>query len=399
MWRSRRRRLCRCLSSMKISLYIHIPFCVRKCLYCDFLSGPDTSRVRFSYVDALIREIGLYKNNADWEVISIFFGGGTPSILEEGLISKILSAVKGTFKLAKDCEITIEVNPGTANKARVIEYKEAGINRLSIGLQSANNEHLKTLGRIHTVEEFKTTYDEAVRAGFDNINVDLMSGIPGQTVDDHVKNLEYLLSLDPVPKHISSYGLIIEEGTPFYSMYGEDAKGKCEKKLPAEEEERKMYYITDDILTKAHFHRYEISNYALPGFESRHNKVYWERGNYLGLGLGSSSMVENVRWKNTEDMDEYLSLMQNDEAPIIKEKHVLSIEEQMEEFMFLGLRMMKGVSVSEFERTFGCPFLSEYRKAVDKYTGLKLLDFDGDTIRLTKAGIDVSNTVMSEFIL
>lgn len=395
---------------MKISIYIHIPFCVRKCLYCDFLSGPAPSAVRTLYIAALCKEIRLRSRDFDQSkhtVTSIFFGGGTPSSISGKDIQTILSTVKECFTLEKDCEISIEVNPGTEdleNKFRI--YKEAGINRMSIGLQSANDEELRILGRIHNTKDFIDTYNAAVSTEFKNINVDLISGIPGQTVDKFEENLKFLLGLTPPPTHISVYGLIIEEGTEFYRMYGTPEKPSADREgdnskpcLPSEEDERLMYRRTKSILEEKGYHRYEISNYALPGYECRHNCVYWKRGNYLGIGLGASGMINNVRYKNLSDMDLYLKAIEDEILPYDdNETENLNINDMMAEFMFLGLRMTEGVSIKEFENTFSKQFPKEYEDVVNKYTAMGFLTKKDDRVMLTEDGIDVSNAIMSEFL-
>lgn len=379
---------------MKISLYVHIPFCKRKCLYCDFLSGPYDDKVRSLYVDALLREIAVrFAGYLEYEVISIFFGGGTPSVLSDNDINRIMSQIRSCYNVGENCEVSMEVNPGTVSTVEQFRgYLDSGINRLSFGLQSAVDSELETLGRIHDRKTFLNGYKMAVQAGFTNINVDLMSGIPNQTTESLSSSLRFVSSLSPKPTHLSVYGLIVEEGTPFYDRYGENKP--FEGELPSEEEEREMYKITGDFLTKAGYHRYEISNYALPGYECSHNKVYWKRGNYLGLGLGASSMVDNARWKNTSSMDEYIGNI----PPLDVEYEVLDEKNRMEEYMFLGLRMMEGISISEFEKSFGRKFPKEYAEVVNKYVKLGLLRVqDNDIVMLTEWGIDVSNVIFADF--
>ena len=337
------------------------------------------------YVDALCNEIKEKASSyTQYDVISVFFGGGTPSIMTGNDILKIMSVIKSEYSLVEDCEISMEVNPGTIgeNETKLDAYKRAGINRLSIGLQSANDNELKMLGRIHDVDAFEDTYDKAILAGFKNLNVDLISGLPGQKVEDFKKSLEYVLNLEPQPKHISAYSLIIEEGTPFYDMYGEKCENEddnaennmdytqIESELCSEDSDREIYKITKDILGKHGYHRYEISNYSKEGYECRHNKVYWQRGNYLGFGVGSSSLVENIRWKNQDDVYEYINA--NGMTSVI-ETEKLSIKEQMEEFMFLGLRMMKGVSEKDFRNYFGQGFPKEYKDIINKYVSMGLM--------------------------
>ncbi len=384
-----------------LSIYIHIPFCVRKCLYCDFLSSPADRQLKERYVEALCREMILASPEyRDFQVVSVFVGGGTPSLLEIGGMEAILTTLKKSFSLAPDCEITIEANPGTVTGEKLRAYQDMGINRLSIGLQSANDEELKSLGRIHDYRTFEETYMLAVSAGFDRINVDLMSAIPLQTKDSYERTLRTVLGLTPPPAHISAYSLIVEEGTPFYEQTPE---------LPDEDEEREMYRMTDVILREAGYHRYEISNYAKEKAECRHNKVYWQRGNYLGFGIGSASLVRNVRWKNQSDIESYVNQLREAVLPealssLREEVTVLSKEEQMEEFMFLGLRMMRGVYEEDFYRQFGKRFDEVYPGVIEKHVKLGLLvaEHHPDThfvhLYLTEKGIDVSNQVFVDFM-
>lgn len=378
-----------------LSIYIHIPFCVQKCLYCDFLSAPAPEEVKQRYVKSLVREIKRKSPEfARYEVITVFIGGGTPSILQEEWMRILLEAVYESYRVRKDAEITIEVNPGTVTPKKLRAYHDMGINRLSIGLQSAINEELKLLGRIHTAEDFFTTYDYAVKTGFNNINVDLMFSIPSQNVESCVKTLDRVLALEPKPAHISSYSLIIEEGTPFY----EDTPA-----LPDEEEDRALYKITGDILKKNGYHRYEISNYAMEGCECRHNKVYWKRGEYIGFGIGAASLIDNSRFNNIRDINDYIRRIE--EGKEVRENvETLSVEEQMEEFMFLGLRLTEGVSYSEFEAYFGKTVDEVYPGVAEKLEKQKLLICSCDKekrkkIRLSELGLDVSNVAMAEFLL
>ena len=284
-----------------LSLYLHIPFCVRKCLYCDFLSGSQSADMQEQYVEALCREIQeTSPEYREYQVVSVFIGGGTPSVLLPEQTIRIMETLKSCFILTNTCEISMEMNPGTVTPEKMNVYRACGINRISIGLQSANDGELKALGRIHTYADFLKAYEMAVEAGFTNINVDLMSAIPEQTLKSYQETLQKVLALQPQPVHISAYSLIVEEGTPFYEQ---------ELNLPDEETERRMYEITDDILRKAGYHRYEISNYAKAGKECVHNKVYWQRGNYLGLGIGSASLIQNVRFHNVTDIWSYVNLM------------------------------------------------------------------------------------------
>lgn len=384
-----------------LSIYLHIPFCVRKCYYCDFLSVPAEEAVWKRYVDCLITEIQAEAPKyTDYEVQTLFIGGGTPSLLTTELITKLLVCVKGCFDLAEGAEITIEVNPGTVNEQKLMAYRACGINRLSIGLQSAQNKELQLLGRIHTYETFEKTYYDAIKFGFNNINIDLMSAIPGQTVQSYRDTLQRVLSLSPQPSHISAYSLIIEEGTPFFENTPD---------LPDEEADREMYKITDDILKECGFARYEISNYAKSGYACRHNIVYWRRGDYVGFGIGAASLVCNVRFCNESDLDVYMAGWEqyrhsNKKPDLVRDKQELSINGQIEEFMFLGLRMTEGVSIEGFEALFGKSIYEVYPGIIERLLGQELLVLkegtnDNDTrLALSSFGLDVSNVVMAEFL-
>lgn len=378
----------------ELELYIHIPFCVKKCAYCDFLSEPGDEKAIEIYVEALLREIRAYRMlSAGYVVTTVFLGGGTPSILSGNQTERIMEALRNVFEMASDAEISMEANPGTVTREKLEKYKRAGINRISFGLQSTNNEELKLLGRIHTYEAFLESYQLARECGFVNINVDLISAIPKQTLESWETSLKQIIELNP--EHISAYSLIIEEGTLFAKLYGEGTDG--EKELPDEEAEREMYHSTELILKAAGYHRYEISNYAKPGKECRHNLGYWERKNYLGIGLGSSSLIDNMRYKNTENMHHYLQ--HADTLTLLQEeKQVLSKTEQMEEFVFLGLRKMEGISKGKFEKIFGAAIEVYYGKNIQRLKKDKFLIEEGDYLRLTQRGIDISNYVFAEFL-
>ena len=370
-----------------MEIYIHIPFCIRKCDYCDFLSGPSGPEEQADYVQALLREIQAVEEGEGRSVSSIFIGGGTPSVLDERLLGDILREIRNRFKMEEDAEITIEVNPGTANIGKLQAYREMGINRLSIGLQSPEDRELKILGRIHNYGQFLETYQEARTVGFDNINIDLMSAIPDQTYEGWVKNLRTVAELEP--EHISAYSLIVEEGTPFAAR---------KLNLPDEDTEYNMYEATVQILKEYGFEQYEISNYARKGRECRHNVGYWTRQDYLGFGLGASSLYGKERFANTADMKKYLENSKNPEK--IREKEPsLTREDEMAEFMFLGLRMTKGISKADFQRCFGCTIESVYGEVLEKYESMELLLEKGGRIFLSREGIHVSNSIMAEFLL
>ena len=370
-----------------MEIYIHIPFCIRKCDYCDFLSGPSGPKEQADYVQALLREIQAVEEGEGRSVSSIFIGGGTPSVLDERLLGDILKEIRNRFKIEECAEITIEVNPGTANIGKLQAYREMGINRLSIGLQSPQDRELKILGRIHNYEQFLETYQEARTVGFDNINIDLMSAIPDQTYEGWVKNLRTVAELEP--EHISAYSLIVEEGTPFAAR---------KLNLPDEDTEYNMYEATAQILKEYGFEQYEISNYARKGRECRHNVGYWTRQDYLGFGLGASSLYGKERFANTTDMKKYLENSKNPEK--IREKEPsLTREDEMAEFMFLGLRMTKGISKADFQRCFGCTIESVYGEVLEKYESMELLLEKDGRIFLSREGIHVSNSIMAEFLL
>ena len=362
-----------------LGIYIHIPFCVRKCKYCDFLSGPAGKDVQKKYVEMLLEEIERYQEMMqNSHTDTVFFGGGTPSILDGEDIVRIMEKLYAAGNISETAEISIEANPGTVTEEKLLLWKKAGINRISFGLQSADNDELKCLGRIHTWEAFEENYHLARKCGFENINVDLMSALPGQTVETWKKTMEKVVLLKP--EHISAYSLIIEEGTPFYDAYADHPE-----LLPTEEEEREMYYETKAFLSSKGYERYEISNYAKPDYECRHNLSYWERVDYLGLGLGAASLLGNVRKSNQTELSEYLKGNFKGEEERLSEVNV------MEEYFFLGLRKMQGVD--------WMPYRAQYEKTVQKLVAEGLIEQDGDYIRLTELGIDVSNYVLAEFLI
>ena len=383
------------MNKKELELYIHIPFCVRKCSYCDFLSAPATEQTREAYMAALFAEIGgRAKDYSDRTVTSIFIGGGTPSLLSGEQIGQLMDRIREQFAMAQDAEITMEVNPGTASAEKLRNFYTAGINRLSIGMQSAQAEELKNLGRIHDFEGFCQVYREAVEAGFTNINVDVMSGLPGQTLESLRDTLGKLLALRPMPQHVSAYSLIVEEGTPFARM-----AERGELQLPEEDTERAMYEETREILAKYGFHRYEISNYAREGYECLHNVGYWIRRDYLGFGIGAASLVDNVRFQNGRDLITYLENPQD----CREEEQVLTEQEQMEETMFLGLRLIRGISYEQFEKQYGRSLPEVYGPVITQNIADGLLqeytEESGERfLTLTEKGLDVSNYVMAQFL-
>ena len=382
------------MNQEELELYVHIPFCVKKCSYCDFLSAPATEQTKEAYMAALFAEIGgRAKDYKDRIVTSVFIGGGTPSLLSGDSIRQLMEHIREGFSLAPDAEITMEVNPGTVTAEKLTAFYGAGINRLSIGMQSAQEQELKILGRIHDFDGFCQVYREAVEAGFTNINVDVMSGLPGQTLASYKDTLGKVLRLEPMPQHISAYSLIVEEGTPFAAM-----ADRGELPLPEEDTERAMYEETIEVLAGYGFHRYEISNYALDGYECRHNVGYWIRRDYLGFGIGAASLIGNVRFQNGRDLNAYLA------HPLAcrEEQQSLTTQEQMEETMFLGLRLIRGVSYPEFARCYGQTLEEVYGEVISRNVADGLLtvreDETGRRLTLTGRGLDVSNYVMAQFL-
>lgn len=380
------------MNRKSLGIYIHIPFCMQKCLYCDFVSGPSSIEIKRNYVNYLLKEIEacIYGNKSGSEYIvdTIFIGGGTPSVLDADWIEEILCKLKEWFEISDDCECTIEVNPGTVDFTKLEKYREAGINRLSIGLQSCNDNELKVLGRIHNFKNFEDTFQSARTAGFDNINVDLMSSIPEQTKESFIQSLKRVINLNP--EHISVYSLIVEEGTPFYEM---------DLNLPDEDTERQIYYKTGEILKEHGYEQYEISNYAKPGKECKHNIRYWQCDEYIGFGVAAASYYNGVRWKNTEDINFYLKYMQGEQCDdFYSEKEILTPEEQCAEFMFMGLRMNQGVSAEEFFKRFGITPDEKYGEIIEKHIQNGLLVKEENCIRLTDKGRDVCNFVMADFL-
>lgn len=362
----------------EISLYIHIPFCIKKCLYCDFLSFTDISCCE-KYINALLKEISLFDCNK--KIRSIFIGGGTPSYIDPRYIYSIGEFIAKKYHFLENTEFTIEANPGTLTAEKVGDYISCGINRISMGLQSCDNRLLKILGRIHNYDDFLRSYELAKKVG--NVNIDIMFALPEQTLEDWQSTLEKVTKLEP--EHISAYSLIIEEGTAFYNTYREPP---CD-----EDTDRQMYWYCRDFLKENGYEQYEISNFAKKGYCSVHNLNYWRRGEYKGFGLGAASLINEVRYKNTEDMAKYIN------GTTIEETEKLSLNDRMSEFMFLGLRCTQGISISEFKKQFCADIYSVFGKAVEKAVKNGLLIIDGDSMRLTALGVDLSNMVFVDFLL
>lgn len=378
------------MKTREIELYLHIPFCKRKCNYCDFCSFPAGDGQISRYIEKLMQEIRYWgKRLPDRTVGTVFIGGGTPSLIPAAQIESLMDTVRDSFSCTGNMECSIEANPGTVTKEKLKAYKRSGINRISFGLQSAREEELKILGRIHSFEDFVSGFYMARECGFENINVDLMSAIPLQTMETMEQTLTKTAKLKP--EHISVYSLIIEEGTPFYEEEG------LSNLLPSEDEDAAMYERTEEVLHTFGYERYELSNYAKPGFECRHNCGYWTGTPYLGLGLAAASYFGGKRFSNPSRMEEYLSIQ--DHGIYFAEERKLRTEEEMEEYMFLGLRMTKGISKTEFLKRFGTGILDIYEKPIRELTGKGLLKQDTDRIWIPKQALFLSNQVMTEFLL
>lgn len=376
----------------ELGIYIHIPFCIQKCYYCDFISYANKEEKIEAYIQALKKEIEEESKQKEGEVTTIYFGGGTPSLLKSNHIQEVIETIRRHYKVVETAEITIEVNPGTVKEEELKEYKQMGINRLSIGLQSTKNKLLKQIGRIHTYEEFLTCYELARKAGFRNINVDLMLGLPNQTLQDVMESVQEVIQLEP--EHISLYSLILEENTPLQAM--------IEKKiysLPEEELERKMYWKTKQLLEKNKYHHYEISNFAKEGYESKHNVNCWSQKEYLGFGIAAHSYFNHKRYCNTDSIEEYIeNLEQNKIERNRTIWEIQSQEEKKKEYMLLGLRKIEGVSIQEFKNQFIENPLYTFHKELEKLVNGELIEVNLDQIQLTNKGLDFANLVWEEFI-
>ena len=373
----------------EIGIYIHIPFCIKKCEYCDFVSYCNKKEYVPQYINALKKEI---KNNInkEYKITTIYIGGGTPSSIEENYIADIIETIKlnmndEDLKDFENIEVTIEVNPGTVNKEKLQVYKKIGINRLSIGLQETHNELLKSIGRIHTYEEFIKTYKLARKIGFNNINVDLMIALPNQTIQDIKENLEKIIKLNP--EHISVYSLILEEGTPFYNKYNEN-----KIKLPDEELERNMYWYVKNTLENNGYMHYEISNFSKKGFESKHNMNCWNQEEYLGFGVAAHSYNNRIRYSNTNSIEEYIK----GSNKIIHEEQTL--EDMQKEYMLLGLRKIEGINIQKFKNKFAQNPIFIFKEQLNKLVYEELIIVDGNEIKLTNKGLDLANIVWEEFV-
>ena len=371
------------MTTKPIGLYVHIPFCVRKCNYCDFCSYPerDVSDFRRAYyIDALIREIRGYKREERIAISTVFFGGGTPTLLEPRELERIFEAIRDVFDILPAAEITLEANPGTVTEQKLSAYRRFGVNRISIGLQSIHENELKKLGRIHSYDDFLQTYRLARTAGFDNISVDLMYGIPEQTLSSFAETLDGIISLGP--EHISAYGLIVEEGTPFYA----EREGL---EIPDEDTECDMYELACERLSGTGYSHYEISNYAKEGRASEHNLHYWRREEYIGVGVAAHSYFGGVRYSNCESLSSYIQGLAPEEE---------SDTNAAFEYAMLALRLAEGLSLSDYASRFSHSFLLGREEAIDRFVTLGYMSRTKDRLALTDRGMYVSNAILSELL-
>ncbi len=364
---------------MSKGLYIHIPFCLQKCKYCDFISF--TVGNKEAYIDALKKELSMYVNT---EIDSVFIGGGTPTVLSYSLMEKLLKYINNTFKLAKDTEWSIEANPKTVNEEKLSLMREMGVNRISIGVQSFNDVELQRIGRIHTAEDAIDTIKLAKKY-FENINIDLISALPGQNINSFRNTLNTAIALEPA--HISCYSLILEEGTPLYNEHIASPLN-----IPDEDAERDMYEMAVGMLGDAGYKRYEISNFAKAGRESRHNLKYWQCEDYIGAGLAAHSLIDGIRYENTDDIESYLS------GNALKEKIVLTLSDMISEYIIMAFRLEKGISSKQFKAKFDIDFEKEYKMQLERFISLGLIEKTIEGYHLTNEGISLSNSVLCEFV-
>ena len=379
----------------ELGIYIHIPFCMQKCLYCDFVSYINKSECVKEYINCMIKEIQSY-DFKKYNITTIYIGGGTPSFIESDYIKEIINVIQN--KLEKndtrweDIEITIEVNPGTVTLEKLNDYKTVGINRISLGLQATQDRLLKQIGRIHNYKDFLEAYELLKRVGFNNINVDLMIGLPNQSIKDLKESLEKIIKLNP--NHISVYSLIIEDGTPISKLLDEE-----KIKLPDEETERQMYWYVKNKLELNGYNHYEISNFSKKGKESKHNLNCWKQKQYIGIGAAAHSYFKDIRYSNTNNIEEYIkNIKENNIEKNKKIEEKQTIEDKKNEFMMLGFRMIEGVDIADFKAKFVDNPLYVYREKIKKLTDEGLIEVDLNNIKLTNKGLDLANVVFEEFI-
>lgn len=372
-----------------LGLYLHIPFCVQKCKYCDFTSFVKSENDIDEYVKLLEKELDFVKDyTGEYYLDSVFFGGGTPSLLSEENMEFIMNKIKRSFYIEDDCEFSFEANPKTVQLKKLKAYKSFGFNRISIGVQTLDDALLRTIGRAHNVKDFYESYAAAKLADFKNINYDIMFGLPNQSMETLNKTVDDILKFEP--SSISAYSLILEEGTPLYEI-------KDKYAYASDEENRQMYYMIRDKLKEKGLLQYEISNFAKQGKECRHNMKYWELKPYIGVGVCASSFFENVRSTNSQTFEEYKAYVEKG-VPLFVSEEKQTQEDLMSEFMFLGLRKTKGISDADFQKLFNISFFDKYKDVIEKHKANGLIDVIGDRIFLTEKGMDLSNFVMSDFV-
>lgn len=374
-----------------LSLYIHIPFCKSKCSYCDFLSFADKDEKIEDYINALLTELKLYKDKlSNYQIKTIFIGGGTPTNIDAVYIEKILNYINKNYNVENLEEVSIESNPGTLNKEKIKRYIRAGINRVSLGIQSLNDDILSSIGRIHSSKDFYDSFKLLREIGIENINVDLMFGLPNQSMDDVEGSLEKMIDLGV--EHISYYGLILEEGTRLYNLYEKD-----KIVLPTEEKEREMYHSIVSILKNSGYDHYEISNFSLPGYECKHNLVYWDINPYIGIGLNGHSNMGGKRFSNTIDMDRYIDLLDQEKLPVIEQESI-DKDTEIEEFCIMGLRKIAGIDKIQFFKRFDLNIEDIYNDEIQKHVKGGLINNNKYNISLTSKGLDLSNLVEIDFL-
>lgn len=374
-----------------IGLYIHIPFCKAKCNYCDFNSYQGMNHLIPDYMEALKKELELYaKKMRHNRVVTVFIGGGTPSFLDEEHINGLIETMLDNYSCCSNMEISIETNPGTLTFSKLCSYREYGINRLSIGLQAWQNKLLQSMGRIHNLKEFVQNYNDARKCNFRNINIDIMFGLPGQTMDDFTETVENIVKMKP--EHISCYSLIIEEETKLCEMVNKHLVEPVSDEL-----DRQMYHYAIDTFKKYGYMHYEISNFALPEHECRHNTIYWKAREYLGVGAGAHSYLFDKRFCNVTDPSDYIKKI-NSLGIAVCEENYIDQSESMKEYIILGLRLVDGINASDFEKRYGKNFFELYGNKVEYLINKELLEGSGDNIRLTSKGLDLANKVFIEFI-
>lgn len=379
----------------ELGIYIHMPFCKKKCYYCDFVSYTNKESKVKEYIDCVIKEINSYELEK-YNVTTIYIGGGTPSFVDGYDIKRIVENIRNKLQNNntkwEDIEITIEVNPGTTTAEKLRDYKEAGINRISVGLQATQDKLLKQIGRIHNYQDFLNTYKLLKQVGFENINVDLMIGLPNQHIKDLKESLEKIVDLNPT--HISVYSLIVEEGTPINNLL---EKGKIE--LPDEEQERRMYWYVKDFLEFKGYNHYEISNFSKKGKESKHNMNCWNQEQYIGIGAAAHSYLGDVRYSNTSNLEKYIkNIKENNIEKNINIEEEQTLVNKRNEFMMLGFRKIEGVDIAKFKEKFIDNPIFLYKDKIKKLTDEGLIEVDLNNIRLTSKGLDLANIVFEEFI-